>query len=66
MNNIIYIVGLIVPDAEWALEWARSQDEKFDMPALQDLPAFRSAAQVSTPDMPRMRTSISQTSTPPR
>lgn len=38
-----YVVGLIVPDAEWALEWARSQDEKFDLKALQDLPAFRSA-----------------------
>ncbi len=38
-----YIVGLIVPDAEWALEWAQGQDEKFDFPALQDLPAFRSA-----------------------
>ncbi len=38
-----YIVGLIVPDAEWALEWARGQDEKFDFKALQDLPAFRSA-----------------------
>jgi long-chain acyl-CoA synthetase len=32
-----------VPDAEWALAWARAQDEKFDMAALQDLPAFRSA-----------------------
>ena len=38
-----YIVGLIVPDAEWALEWARAQHEKFDLKALQDLPAFRSA-----------------------
>ena len=38
-----YVVGLIVPDAEWALEWARNQDEKFDFRALQDLPAFRSA-----------------------
>jgi long-chain acyl-CoA synthetase len=38
-----YLVGLIVPDAEWALEWARAQDEKFDLKALQDLPAFRSA-----------------------
>ncbi len=38
-----YIVALIVPDAEWALEWAQGQDEKFDFPALQDLPAFRSA-----------------------
>jgi long-chain acyl-CoA synthetase len=38
-----YIVGLIVPDAEWALEWARANDEKFDFHELQDLPAFRSA-----------------------
>ncbi|MGE3690656.1 MAG: long-chain fatty acid--CoA ligase [Novosphingobium sp.] len=38
-----YIVGLIVPDAEWALEWARKEDEKFDIKALQDLPAFRTA-----------------------
>ncbi|MFL0355132.1 AMP-dependent synthetase/ligase [Erythrobacter sp. GH1-10] len=38
-----YVVGLIVPDAEWALEWARANDEKFDMKALQDLPAFKKA-----------------------
>lgn len=38
-----YVVGLIVPDAEWALEWSRANDEKFDLIALQDLPAFRSA-----------------------
>lgn len=38
-----YIVGLIVPDAEWALEWARANDEKFDLHALQELPAFKSA-----------------------
>ncbi|GAA4642310.1 AMP-dependent synthetase/ligase [Pontixanthobacter gangjinensis] len=38
-----YVVGLIVPDAEWALEWSRANGEKFDMKALQDLPAFRSA-----------------------
>ncbi len=38
-----YIVGLIVPDAEWALEWARANDEKFDLARLQELPAFRSA-----------------------
>lgn len=38
-----YVVGLIVPDAEWALDWARAADEHFDMAALQDLPAFRSA-----------------------
>ncbi len=28
-----YIVGLIVPDAEWALEWARANGEKFDLAA---------------------------------
>ena len=38
-----YIVALVVPDAEWALEWARANDEKFDFDELQDLPAFRSA-----------------------
>jgi len=42
-----YIVGLIVPDAEWALEWAKANDEKFDMAALQDLPAFKSALRVA-------------------
>lgn len=42
-----YIVGLIVPDAEWALEWAREQGEKFDLRALQDLPAFRSAVRAA-------------------
>ena len=38
-----HLAGLIVPDAEWAVEWARANDEKFDMAELQDLPAFRSA-----------------------
>ena len=38
-----YIVGLIVPDPEWALAWARTEHEKFDFDDLQDLPAFRSA-----------------------
>ncbi len=38
-----YVVGLIVPDTEWAIEWAQTNGEKFDMKALQDLPAFRSA-----------------------
>ncbi|MFN4135039.1 MAG: AMP-dependent synthetase/ligase [Novosphingobium sp.] len=42
-----YIVGLIVPDAEWALEWARAQGEAFDMKALQDLPAFRNAVRAA-------------------
>ncbi len=38
-----YIVGLIVPDPEWALEWARAQGMKYDFAALQDNPQFRSA-----------------------
>jgi long-chain acyl-CoA synthetase len=38
-----YVVGLIVPDADWALQWARDNDETFDFKALQSLPAFRSA-----------------------
>jgi len=42
-----YIVGLIVPDAEWALAWARAQDEDFDFHELQDLPAFRSAVRAA-------------------
>ncbi|MFM5886632.1 MAG: long-chain fatty acid--CoA ligase, partial [Novosphingobium sp.] len=42
-----YLVGLVVPDAEWALEWARANGEKFDLHALQDLPAFRSAVRAA-------------------
>ncbi len=38
-----YVVGLIVPDPEWALEWSRAQGKPFDMAALQDTPEFRSA-----------------------
>lgn len=38
-----YIVGLVVPDADWALEWAQANGEKFDIRALQELPAFRAA-----------------------
>ena len=36
-----------MPDAEWALAWARAEDEKFDMARLQDLPAFRSAVRAA-------------------
>jgi len=38
-----YVVGLVVPDAEWALEWAQREDIDFDLAALQDLPSFRAA-----------------------
>jgi long-chain acyl-CoA synthetase len=42
-----YLVGLVVPDPEWALEWAQANDEKFDFAALQQLPAFRSAVRAA-------------------
>lgn len=42
-----HIVGLIVPDAEWALEWSRKEGEKFDLKALEKLPAFRSAVRTA-------------------
>jgi long-subunit acyl-CoA synthetase (AMP-forming) len=42
-----YLVGLVVPDAEWALEWAKANGEKFDFKALQDLPAFRTAVRAA-------------------
>jgi long-chain acyl-CoA synthetase len=42
-----YVVGLIVPDAEWALEWARANGEKFDLGALQQLPAFKNAVRAA-------------------
>ncbi|MGQ7830408.1 AMP-dependent synthetase/ligase [Altererythrobacter sp. Z27] len=42
-----YVVGLIVPDAEWAVDWAKANDEKFDMKALQDLPAFKTAVRAA-------------------
>ncbi len=42
-----YIVGLIVPDPEWALEWARAQGMKYNFEQLQANPAFRSAVRVA-------------------
>jgi long-chain acyl-CoA synthetase len=42
-----YVVGLIVPDAEWALEWAQTNGEKFDLKALQELPAFKNAVRAA-------------------
>ncbi len=38
-----HLVALIVPDPEWAAEWAVANDIKYDLAALSDLPAFRSA-----------------------
>ncbi len=48
-----YVVGLIVPDAEWALEWASANDVKFDMKELQELPAFRSAVRAAIDEVNR-------------
>ena len=42
-----YLVGLVVPDAEWAVDWAKANGEKFDMAALSDLPAFRNAVKAA-------------------
>jgi len=38
-----HIVALIVPDAEWAREWALAQAQPAELTALRDLPEFRSA-----------------------
>ena len=38
-----YMVGLIVPDPEWALEWSREQGVPYDFIELQDNPAFKTA-----------------------
>ncbi len=42
-----YLVGLVVPDPEWALEWSRTEGEKYDMKALQALPAFKTAVRAA-------------------
>ncbi len=38
-----HLVGLIVPDPEWAVEWAQANGEAYDLKALCGLPAFKSA-----------------------
>ncbi len=38
-----HLVGLVVPDPEWAVEWAQANVEKYDLAALCGLPAFRAA-----------------------
>ncbi|MEL6485721.1 MAG: AMP-dependent synthetase/ligase, partial [Pseudomonadota bacterium] len=42
-----YVVGLIVPDAEWALEWATANGKKFDLKELQTLPEFKKAVRAA-------------------
>ena len=39
-----YVVGLIVPDAEWTLEWCRAQ---VDCKQLQELPEYRNAVRAA-------------------
>ena len=38
-----YVAALIVPDTEWAYDWAQANGEKCCLAELQKLPAFRSA-----------------------
>ena len=38
-----YIVGLIVPDPEWQLEWCQAQGKQFDCKDVQNLPEFKAA-----------------------
>jgi long-chain acyl-CoA synthetase len=38
-----HLVGLVVPDPEWLMEWAVANDEKPDCKALADNPAFQRA-----------------------
>jgi long-chain acyl-CoA synthetase len=38
-----YVVALIVPDAEWARDWAKANGQAEDPAALQQLPAYRAA-----------------------
>lgn len=38
-----YMVGLVVPDPEWALEWSRNEGMTYDFLKLQANPAFKTA-----------------------
>jgi long-chain acyl-CoA synthetase len=44
-------VGLIVPDPEWALAWARANGEKYDLAALCGLPAFHKAVMAAVDEV---------------
>jgi long-chain acyl-CoA synthetase len=41
------MVALIVPDTQWAFDWAQANGEKCDLAELQALPAFRSAVRAA-------------------
>jgi long-chain acyl-CoA synthetase len=53
-----FIAALLVPDADWAFEWAKANGEKFDWVELQQLPAFRSALRAA---VDRVNTELSVT-----
>jgi long-chain acyl-CoA synthetase len=38
-----YLVALVVPDPEWAIEWSHANGKTYHLSALCDLPEFRSA-----------------------
>ena len=42
-----YVVGLIVPDPEWTMDWCQEQDMKCDFVSLQANPAYRSAVRAA-------------------
>ncbi len=42
-----YIVGLIVPDPEWTVEYCRAQDVKCDFASLGDNPQYRAAVRAA-------------------
>ena len=46
-----YLVGLIVPDAEWAAEWAKANGQPRELATLQQLPEFRTAVRAAIDDV---------------
>ena len=46
-----YLVGLIVPDAEWAGDWAKANGQPNTLSVLQELPEFRSAVRAAVDEV---------------
>lgn len=42
-----YLVGLVVPDPEWTVDWAKEHDQRFDFAELQKNPEFRAAVRAA-------------------
>ncbi|MEO9467348.1 AMP-dependent synthetase/ligase [Parasphingorhabdus sp.] len=53
-----YMVGLVVPDPEWALEWSRNEGKTYDFLKLQANPAFKAAVREA---VDRINTNLSVT-----